>query len=390
MGVTGATAFTVTPTAPTAAASTNDTTLATTEFVHNAFTANDAMVFKGIVDATHDLPVEHKQGWTYKVAAAGTYVGQVCEVGDTIYCVEDSSDGASAQVNSDWVVVQNNIDVLPVAKGGTNNTSFTANRMIFSDLDNSNIPLLNAAGHYVDATHLAVNSTSLPTETLYVNGITRGTNNLFIGSSSTANARQIQVETVAGTINLNSGATNSATKGLSVTNASGTAGDILTINQSNQISSIADFHCNPRPDTDGGQTLGDSTHRWDTLFVKKIAFDTGQTTAAAFVDYGDAYTPIYFTGGIPTPVVPVQYAEFTISSGNVGVTLSHSGFTTKSYVLQIVITSGEANINAPIAWTSSAGSIALTTTTAVSGAVSGYILVSRGDSLTVTSTQISS
>lgn len=106
MQVTGTTHFSVIPTAPTAADNTNDTTLATTEFVHNAFRTNDAMIFKGVVDASHALPNTHYQGWTYKVASAGTYAGQTCEVGDTIYCV---TDGTSAD-NSHWVAVQNNIN----------------------------------------------------------------------------------------------------------------------------------------------------------------------------------------------------------------------------------------------------------------------------------------
>jgi hypothetical protein len=72
----------------------------------NAFTANDAMVFKGVVNANGDLPATHKQGWTYKVGTAGTYAGIVCEVGDTIYCI---TDGTAAN-NAHWQVVQNNVD----------------------------------------------------------------------------------------------------------------------------------------------------------------------------------------------------------------------------------------------------------------------------------------
>jgi len=52
-------AFTGTPTAPTPEASSNDTSIATTAFVYNAFTANDAMVFKGVVNANTDLPTTH-------------------------------------------------------------------------------------------------------------------------------------------------------------------------------------------------------------------------------------------------------------------------------------------------------------------------------------------
>ena len=103
-------AFTGTPTAPTAANGTNNTQIATTAFVMNAFTANDAMIFKGVLGTEsgmiETLPTTHSQGWTYKVGTAGTYAGQVCEVGDTIYCV---ADGTAAN-NAHWVILQTNVD----------------------------------------------------------------------------------------------------------------------------------------------------------------------------------------------------------------------------------------------------------------------------------------
>ena len=104
--VTGPASFAQSPTVPTPASTSNDTTVATTAFVMNAFTANDAMVFKGVVNANGNLPATHKQGWTYRVATAGTYAGKVCEVGDIIICV---TDGTAAN-NDHWAVIQNNID----------------------------------------------------------------------------------------------------------------------------------------------------------------------------------------------------------------------------------------------------------------------------------------
>lgn len=103
-------ALTGTPTAPTAADGTNTTQIATTQFVHNAFKANDAMVFKGTIGSSGatvtTLPTTHYQGWTYKVATAGSYIGTTCEVGDMIICI---TDGTSAN-NAHWTVVQSNID----------------------------------------------------------------------------------------------------------------------------------------------------------------------------------------------------------------------------------------------------------------------------------------
>ena len=70
-------------------------------------TALDALVFRGVVDGSHPLPVSgYEKGDVYRVAAAGTYAGQVCEVGDMITCVAVSTPSA----NSDWLVTQTNID----------------------------------------------------------------------------------------------------------------------------------------------------------------------------------------------------------------------------------------------------------------------------------------
>lgn len=102
--------FTGTPTAPTAAAGTNTTQIATTAFVMNAMQTGDAMVYRGTIGSSgatiSTLPDTHSRGWTYKVITAGTYAGHVCEIGDMIICIED---GTSAN-NGDWTVVQSNLD----------------------------------------------------------------------------------------------------------------------------------------------------------------------------------------------------------------------------------------------------------------------------------------
>ena len=118
-------ALTGTPTAPTPEASSNDTSIATTAFVYNAFTANDAMIFKGVVNANADLPTTHYQGWTYRVGTAGTYANKTCEVGDMIICV---TDGTAAN-NDHWVVIQNNVDA-PLYKDGN---TYTGSKILLSD-----------------------------------------------------------------------------------------------------------------------------------------------------------------------------------------------------------------------------------------------------------------
>ena len=108
-------AFTGTPKAPTAAAGTNSTQIATTAFVQTAVSsgiaASDAMIVKGTIGTNGTvtaLPTTYKTGWTYRVTGAGTYAGQVCEIGDLIIALVDRN--GSGNANSDWCVAQTNIN----------------------------------------------------------------------------------------------------------------------------------------------------------------------------------------------------------------------------------------------------------------------------------------
>lgn len=102
--------------------------------------ANDAMVFKGVLDKDSDgqtegifnnLPKQDYQaGFTYRVKTAGTYADKVCEVGDIIIAVKDGPAFSNSVTNDDWQVVQTNIK----GKG-----TFTLNKNIEVDFytDNS-------------------------------------------------------------------------------------------------------------------------------------------------------------------------------------------------------------------------------------------------------------
>lgn len=69
--------------------------------------ANDALVFKGIIDGEHPLPTtSYEVGHTYRVNEAGTYAGQKCEQGDLIICVADALSTSTPH----WTVAQTNID----------------------------------------------------------------------------------------------------------------------------------------------------------------------------------------------------------------------------------------------------------------------------------------
>lgn len=87
--------------------------LATKQYVDKILGANDAMIFKGILDDTHKLPDTHETGWTYRVNKAGTYAGKVCEIGDLVIC---TTDGLSAN-DAHWTVAQTNIDGAVIGPG---------------------------------------------------------------------------------------------------------------------------------------------------------------------------------------------------------------------------------------------------------------------------------
>ena len=96
---------TFTGTVTLAAEPTQDMQAATKHYV-DALVAglNDFTV--GVVNSSTPLPTQdYKVGQAFRVAEAGTYAGQVCEIGDLIIVVADYADSAK---DSDFLVVQAN------------------------------------------------------------------------------------------------------------------------------------------------------------------------------------------------------------------------------------------------------------------------------------------
>ena len=80
-------------------------------YIDTLLSASDAMVYKGTLGTGGTitaLPTTYSAGWSYKVITAGTYAGVVCEVGDLIIAIVDRA--GSGNLNSDWSVVQTNLD----------------------------------------------------------------------------------------------------------------------------------------------------------------------------------------------------------------------------------------------------------------------------------------
>lgn len=142
---TGTPLLTTTP-----SAGDNSHAIADTAFVINEInqrlSSNDAMLFKGTIGAggtinttanpAQTLPTTgYQAGWTYRVITAGTYAGQVCEVGDLIIAIHDGPSTGSNVINDDWTIAQTNIDG-SIYMGGN---SLTSGQLLVADGTNGQI-----------------------------------------------------------------------------------------------------------------------------------------------------------------------------------------------------------------------------------------------------------
>lgn len=113
----------------------------------------------------------------------------------------------------------------------------------------------------------------------------------------------------------------------------------------------------------------DNGIRWSHLYIG---------TADTYGAYGK---PIYWNAGAPAATYPVQYTTWTIPSGSSSVTIEKAGkYFTDTYVLSIVVTSGEDKLPGALTWnTDTADKLIIATTGNVSDTVSGYVLTARAD-----------
>ena len=110
------------------------TTAAVKSYVDSALGANDAMVYKGTLDATSDgiyTPAANC-GDTYKVSAAGKVNGVNVQVGDMFICTTDNTEAATstnaATVQNNWNVIQANIDGALIKSG-----TYVSDRVLVAD-----------------------------------------------------------------------------------------------------------------------------------------------------------------------------------------------------------------------------------------------------------------
>lgn len=124
------------------------TTYATKAELNNIISANDALIFKGTLGATHGTTTavpanSYQTGWTYRVVDAGTYAGQVCEIGDLLIAVSDGPATGTAVTNTHWTVAQTNIDGA-VTSPQTSSTSGSI--AIFTGTSGKTITKVGSAG----------------------------------------------------------------------------------------------------------------------------------------------------------------------------------------------------------------------------------------------------
>ena len=91
--------------------------------------ANDAMIFKGVINESSNLPIISEIGWAFKSNVKSVIFGESIEIGDLIICIADN-EGAelTAENFSDfWTIVQTNTDGVVVGPS----SSVTGNIPIF-------------------------------------------------------------------------------------------------------------------------------------------------------------------------------------------------------------------------------------------------------------------
>jgi hypothetical protein len=94
-------------------------------YIDGLLSANDAMIFKGTLGSGGTitvLPTTYSAGWAYKIITAGTYAGVACEVGDLIIAIVDRA--GTGNVNSDWTVVQTNLDGAVIGPASSTDGNF--------------------------------------------------------------------------------------------------------------------------------------------------------------------------------------------------------------------------------------------------------------------------
>ena len=272
---------------------------------------------------------------------------------------------------------------LPIGNGGTGTSTAPTQYGVIYGNSNNNIPYYasTAAGNTGNVFIAQTNGapiwyTGLSLESTTSNNVTSYSAN-FSGTVSITGAATLTGNVGIGTDPDNNYklTINGSTKIVYVSNSTTNciACIDLDISGTNPTVNLYPFTTNmgtlglPNTSTNSSQ---DNSHRWAGLYI-----GTADT-------YGDAYTPVYWNNGVPCAVPPVQYIEWTIAEDTTGITLHNPAFSSSTYVLQLVITSGEENLKDNLTWSTSSGELTLSANKQVTDDVTGYAIVARGEPLT--------
>lgn len=259
------------------------TTYATKDEVNQLLASNDAMIYKGTLgtDGTiTNVPTNSYQaGYTYRIITAGTYAGQVCEVGDLLIALNDGPTTGSSVKNADWTVAQGNLDGTVIGPASSASGSFA----IFSGTTGKAITPATSKG-----------STTLP---IYIdaNGVPQ-TITSYQGKAASANyAAGAGTAVYAASAGYVTEATHASSAGYAVSAASAgyaaSAGDANTANTS-QYAGTASWAISSRHASCAGYaaTAGYATNAGSTTEAIHAASATYAGTANYAVSAGSATT----------------------------------------------------------------------------------------------------
>lgn len=289
------------------------------------------------------------------------------------------------------------LDVVPIVNGGTGTNSFSTNEVIVSDSTGDSLTSVPYSDY---------DSTEDPT----------GASVPSLGSSSTNFVTERYI--YYGLPNINDDHNYNSNTTIYVPLNSGVTGQLLVSGGSNVAEPQWEqntllISTNNEIDDTTELLLGSNTHAgiiglYSTTGVHVFSIDKpvnptfdntpiehtfpstqGYIVQSSGLDAGNFESPIYLENGIIQESLPIILKwNFTIEIGQSSVTLPNPFFNAHTYVTQIVVDQGMENLNGPIDWISSdatevegtpvPSNITLTTT-ATSGTVSGYILISRGN-----------
>ena len=252
--------------------------------VGNAFAANDAMVFKGVIGANQtitSLPTNgYSAGWTYRVADAGTFAGEYCEVGDLIIAINDGPSTGNSVIDADWAKVEHNIDG---ALYKTNSTTFTDGHVLIAS---------GTAGQVADSgftlgTSVPANAVFTDTDTK-VSVITRGTTKAYLlGDSNTPSSTAAAHTALADpSIYMDTTAGQLAAKTFRVLGSTGTSNTITSSANTNiyftvnGVSSlcVTDTAIRSTGATAGTIDLGTSSTKWNNVYANYFNGDGSAVT----------------------------------------------------------------------------------------------------------------